>query len=63
MIKRFVLGVVLCLMAVGCVGCATDAGVHVGRQSKFIDRGPGASPGFSKELDQPMTVGVVSVDF
>lgn len=64
MTKRLILGVVLCLMAFGCVGCATDAGVHIGQQSKFIDRGPGPAPtGFPGELEKPMTVGVASVQF
>lgn len=64
MSKRIVLDLLLCCVAFGVFGCATDAGVgvHVGKQSKFIERGPGPAPtGFPGELDKPMTVGVASV--
>lgn len=62
MSKRIVLGLLLCLVAFGAFGCATDAGIHVGKQSKFIERGPGPAPtGFPGELEKSMTVGVASV--
>lgn len=66
MSKRLVIGLLFGLMVGGCFGCATDAGVgvHVGQQSKFIERGPGPAPtGFPGELDRPMTVGVASVQW